>query len=263
MAPLSRALSGILLPHETFGTHLDSSRKTVDTNLEKRNFKAAGEILAKIWEEILLNNFPVVADYVENAAKDPVDLNEKWISVHCRISQDLLQIVRCNDSKCCGDFRTTWKSVFSSSFLSAPVPVRQISEGPVVPGVRDVKASDRFVDLQKLIGIQQLIPNSGFSQIPYDLYCPSLRAKVKNRICKQCGIYYPSIAVCQHHRQDGCGLEVLGNKVIDEEEDLSHEEEENSEILVADGDDNHAPTINIYELFMNSEFIEIQTDRDD
>ena len=50
MAPLSKALSGISLPHETFGTHLDSSRKTIETNLEKRNFKAAGEILAKVWE---------------------------------------------------------------------------------------------------------------------------------------------------------------------------------------------------------------------
>ena len=110
--PLSKGLSGILLPHETFETHLDSSRKTISTNLEKRNFKAAGEILAKVWEEIVLDNFPVVADYVENAAKNPVDLNEKWISVHCRISQYLLQIVRCNDSNCCGDFRTTWKIVF-------------------------------------------------------------------------------------------------------------------------------------------------------
>ena len=93
MAPLSKALSGILLSHETFWTHLDSSRKTIDTNLEKRNFKAAGKILAKVWEEIVLGNFPVVADYVENATKDPVDLNEKWISVHGRISQYLLQIV--------------------------------------------------------------------------------------------------------------------------------------------------------------------------
>ena len=48
MAPLSKALFGISLPHETLGTHLDSSRKTIDTNLEKRNFKAAGEILAKV-----------------------------------------------------------------------------------------------------------------------------------------------------------------------------------------------------------------------
>ena len=93
MVPLSKALFGILLPHETSWTHLDSSRKTIDTNLEKRNFKAAGKILAKVWEEIVLGNFPVVADYVENATKDPVDLNEKWISVHGRISQYLLQIV--------------------------------------------------------------------------------------------------------------------------------------------------------------------------
>ena len=42
MVPLSKALSGVLLLHETFGTHLDSSRKTFDTNLEKHNFKAAG-----------------------------------------------------------------------------------------------------------------------------------------------------------------------------------------------------------------------------
>ena len=62
MAPMSKALSGILLPHEIFGTHLDSSRKTICTNLEKHNFKAGGEILAKVWEEIVLDNFFLVAD---------------------------------------------------------------------------------------------------------------------------------------------------------------------------------------------------------
>ena len=99
--------------------------------------------------------------------------------------------------------------------------------------------------------------------MPYDLYCPSLKAKVKNRVCKQCGIYYPSLAARKRHRQNGCGLEVLDNKVIDEEEDISHEGGENSEILVVDGDDDHAPIININELLMNSEFVEIQTDRDE
>ena len=141
--------------------------------------------------------------------------------------------------------------------------MRQIPERPAVSSVSDVKASDRFVKLWKRIGIQQLISNSGFIQMPDDLHCPSLKAKVKKRVYKQCGIFYPSIAARKRHRQDGCGLELLGNKIIDEEEDISHEEEENSEILVVDGDDDHAPIINIYELLMNSEFIEIQTDRDD
>ena len=78
MAPLSKTLSGILFPHETFGTQLDSSRKTIDTNVEKGNFKAASEILVKVSKKIVLDNFPVAADYVENAAKDPVDLYENW-----------------------------------------------------------------------------------------------------------------------------------------------------------------------------------------
>ena len=54
----------------------------------------------------------------------------------------------------------------------------------------------------------------------------------------------------------------MGN-IITSEEDISDEEEQNSEILVADGYDDHAPVINIYELLMNNEFMEIQTDRDD
>ena len=74
---MSKARPRIWLPHERFGTHLDSSKKSTHTNLEKRNFKAAGELLAKAWEEVVLDNFPVEDDYVENTAKDPVDLNGK------------------------------------------------------------------------------------------------------------------------------------------------------------------------------------------
>ena len=39
---------------------------------------------------------------------------------------------------------------------------------------------------------------------------------IKNRVCTQYGFFYPSIAASKRHRQDGCGLAVLGNKVIDE-----------------------------------------------
>ena len=43
MAPLSKALAGVLLPHDTFGIHLDFHRKT-DVELEKQNFKATGKL---------------------------------------------------------------------------------------------------------------------------------------------------------------------------------------------------------------------------
>ncbi|CAG8838120.1 28776_t:CDS:1, partial [Gigaspora margarita] len=48
MAPLSHNLARIILPHNTFGSHLDEQLKTTDDELEKHNFKAAGEILASV-----------------------------------------------------------------------------------------------------------------------------------------------------------------------------------------------------------------------
>ena len=47
MAPLSKALAGLVLSLGTFGPHLDSQRRTVDLELEKQNFKKAGEVLAE------------------------------------------------------------------------------------------------------------------------------------------------------------------------------------------------------------------------
>jgi len=40
--------------HDRYGSHLDSSGKTVDEELELKNFAEAGKVLAEIWsaEEI-------------------------------------------------------------------------------------------------------------------------------------------------------------------------------------------------------------------
>lgn len=35
MAPLSRELTGLILKHDTFGTHLNSRNETIDVDLEK------------------------------------------------------------------------------------------------------------------------------------------------------------------------------------------------------------------------------------
>ena len=42
MAPLSRELAGLILPHDKYGSHLDDSGHTTDTDHEKLNFKHAG-----------------------------------------------------------------------------------------------------------------------------------------------------------------------------------------------------------------------------
>ena len=64
MAPLSHDLSGLILPYDYYGTHLNSKCETIDTELEKKNFENAGETLAEVWSSTVVDSFPVVARYV-------------------------------------------------------------------------------------------------------------------------------------------------------------------------------------------------------
>ena len=91
MASLSKALAGLVLPHDTFGTLLDSQRRTVDLELEKRNFKKAGEVLAKVWNELMIDNFSVICKYFVDVSVGAVPYDEGWVSRHCRISQYFLK----------------------------------------------------------------------------------------------------------------------------------------------------------------------------
>ena len=61
---LSKELSGVILPHDHFGTHLDNNNNIVDKELELKNFEHAGKILAELWSKLVINNHPVVAEFV-------------------------------------------------------------------------------------------------------------------------------------------------------------------------------------------------------
>ena len=61
MAPLSREIAGLILPYNSFGSHLDDNGKTVDNELEKKNFQHAGEIL---WSKVVVDGCPTVSEYI-------------------------------------------------------------------------------------------------------------------------------------------------------------------------------------------------------
>ncbi|KAJ8886003.1 hypothetical protein PR048_012209 [Dryococelus australis] len=72
MAPLSQELTGVVLPHDSFGTHLDSNGRTVDCALPE-----------------------VVVKYIDpnNDTSNVPDLpSEEWYAEHVRENQYLLQI---------------------------------------------------------------------------------------------------------------------------------------------------------------------------
>ena len=63
MAPLSRFLAGIIPPYEAFGSHLNAQGITILNDLEKSNFKKAGEVLAEVWNEAVIDGFPIIAKW--------------------------------------------------------------------------------------------------------------------------------------------------------------------------------------------------------
>jgi hypothetical protein len=72
LATLSQDLTGLVLPHDYFGTHLNISGKTIDAELEKINFKQTGEVLAEVWSMDMIDRHPVVAEYID----PPESINE-------------------------------------------------------------------------------------------------------------------------------------------------------------------------------------------
>ena len=107
MFPLSREVLReffeLVLPHEHFGSHLDSQRRTVDNTLEKFNFKFAGETLSKIWSDVGIDKCPVVAECIvpesSELAKETLltkDITCRWFQEHFRTSQPVgLLYVNC------------------------------------------------------------------------------------------------------------------------------------------------------------------------
>ena len=201
MVPLSKELAGLLLPHEPCGTHLDSRQRTVDVALEKRNFNAAGTILAEIWCKIVLDGHPICAEYVENKELESVQLDESWMSRHVRTSQYFLQIIKCSNDDCCESMRSNWLSLFPDRYLQGPFPLRKEEGDPSIPDASDIKATDRFATISERKAASAIVPGTNF---PYDAYCPSVRKDLPRRICKSCSVYFTSMAAVKRHRKDGC-----------------------------------------------------------
>jgi len=73
MAPLSKELTGLILPHDRYGSHLNE-RGSMDVDLEE-NFKLTGNALAKIWLHLIVDNFPTVAEYIEPTKSELLEQN--------------------------------------------------------------------------------------------------------------------------------------------------------------------------------------------
>jgi hypothetical protein len=65
LSPMSHDLAGLILPHDPFGTHLNDNGLTEHVELEKEIFKLTGDVLAEVWNMNIVDEYPVVAEYIK------------------------------------------------------------------------------------------------------------------------------------------------------------------------------------------------------
>ena len=207
MAPLSKELSGVILPHETYGSHLDNKGKTVDPEMEKKNFEAAGKVLSEIWSKVVIDQHPVVATYVDpnGSSLDPqtmVAKDAKWFAEHVRTSLYFTQIVKCTNDDCCSLPRSSLFTILPGRFLPPPFPMCQTSSGLKAPERNDASLC-KFVPLFQSLALKvtDILPRSArmFRILPYDFYCPSANASLLEKTCKVCNQYFASSVILKKH----------------------------------------------------------------
>ncbi|CAF2644129.1 unnamed protein product [Rotaria sp. Silwood2] len=90
MAPLSHDLAGLILPHDHFGSHLNDSGVTINVDLEKLNFRKAGQILAETWNQTVIDGFACFAEYINPPATS--DDERRQIDVKVVMDEILRQV---------------------------------------------------------------------------------------------------------------------------------------------------------------------------
>lgn len=230
MAPLSKDLCGLILPHDAFGSHLNEANVTIDPELELKNFQKVGLVLPEIWCKRVIDKFAVDAEYIEPSAKnsnsviddDPDFLTEEWKMNHVRQSQYLLQIVKCNNTKCCSKSSTNLKEFFQGQFVPAPVRFVESRVGISMGSLQE----GSFLGLSSRLALKFLVP----STIPFDQYCPTLQSKIKDHICNVCNAYFTTKKAKQSHNRYIHNRKIVNEETIAEQIVTDIENETENEI---------------------------------
>ena len=238
MFHLSKEMSGLVLPHDTFGSHLQNG-KTIDEDLEGNNFAAAGEVLSEVWNRLVIDGYEVKAEYITQSVDEKTKtfaVSPAFRSRHILETQYMTIILKCDDRQCCSAMRTNVDMFFPDRRVPALIPVKFSPSGPVAlsPSPDIHTQTLRFLDIfGRIVMEKKLVPDNlklkYGDKVPYDVYMPSQLEMVERRVFSVCGMYFSSLkSLTQQHRKvckkpRKTALKV--NRVLIEDSDSDDEEE--------------------------------------
>ena len=95
MAPLSRVLAGLILPHDPFRSDQGDNKNETDEASQLKNCENAGTALAEVWSRLNIDGHNVHAGYVPSSEDMlfPNELSPEWCVTHIRESQYMIQVL--------------------------------------------------------------------------------------------------------------------------------------------------------------------------
>ena len=103
--------------------------------------------------------------------------SKEWVKTHCSISKYFLQITKCGDIECCGEYRSNVRNIIKDKYIPGPLLIkRSIDSGIKLADIGDVPIKENiYTDLFQTLALSHLKP-IGYENLdlPYDLFCPSV-----------------------------------------------------------------------------------------
>ena len=238
----------MVLPADTYGSHLHNG-ETVDDNLEKANFEAAGATLAEIWNGLVIDGKALVSEYVsEGVDQETKDFQVTAVykSRHLIQTQYMTTVLKCDDRSCCSPFKTSVGRFFPCRRIPPLIPVKFTSFGPVAlelePNVYQKQLN--FLDVFQRLVMEKELTSTQLKlkykdNVPYDVFFPSQQLKIDGRICKVCSQYFAvqlslkeHKRICKKPRKAAANNEeTVKQEAVGEEEVLVEEVEDELELV--------------------------------
>ena len=210
MYHLSKELTGVVLPYDTFGSHIVNGA-TVDTDLELKNFKAAGEVLAEIWNNLVIDNYPVFSEFISEPVKEATrsfQPSNAYRARHVLETQYMTVYLKCDDRSCCSVPKTNVDVFFPGRRIPPLIPIKLTSSGPVAMELsKDIHKKELvFPDIfARIVTEQSIMPSElklKFGEsVPYDVYLPTQQDNVQKRMCPHCKKYHASMKSLAIHKR--------------------------------------------------------------
>ena len=117
-------LSGVALPHNHLGSHLNTQRETTDKQSKIKKFSHTEEILVEICLGMIIDDYPLLDKIISEYNADNILQNLKNLKQFMNKNHSILyKLKRIKITICCTLFRSPSLTIIKERFLPPPVSI--------------------------------------------------------------------------------------------------------------------------------------------